>query len=287
MPARLRLGEDPRGEPIRVANPLSLDHSQLRTTLLGSLLDTARYNLDRGAERVALSESGRAYLRDGPSDVFVGDRPAPAYEPHRIACLAVGPAAPASWRGDTGNADFYSLKAALEALAAQLDAELTVEPGAEPFLHPGRAAKVLLGGAEAGWLGEVHPLVCRAWDIEAAAGFEIDFAALADASSLGREQYQDVTSYPAVLRDLAVVVDEDVPAAQVRETVLAGGGELLGSAEVFDLYRGEQVGEGNKSLALRLEFRSPDRTLTDEEVGKLREQIKDALARETGGSLRE
>jgi phenylalanyl-tRNA synthetase beta chain len=286
MPARLRLGDDPRGEPIRIANPLSLDHSQLRTTLLGSLLDTARYNLDRGAERVALSESGRAYLREGPSDGFAGTRPAPAYEPHRIACLAVGLAAPPSWRGDGGGADFYSCKGVLEALAAQLGAELAVEPGAEPFLHPGRAAKVLLGGAEAGWLGEVHPLVCRAWDIESAAGFEIDFAALAAASSLGREQYQDVTSFPAVLQDLAVVVDEDVPAARVREVVFARGGQLLGSADVFDLYRGEQVGEGRKSLALRLSFRASDRTLTDEEVTKLRNEIKAGLE-EIGGSLRE
>jgi phenylalanyl-tRNA synthetase beta chain len=286
MPARLRLGQDPRGEPIRISNPLSLDHSQLRTTLLGSLLDTARYNLDRGAERVALSESGRAYLRDGPSDGFAGNRPAPAYEPHRIACLAVGPVAPASWRGDPGNADFFSLKGALEALAAQLGSELAVEPGAEPFLHPGRAAKVLLGGADAGWLGEVHPLVCRAWDIEAATGFEIDFAALAAASSLGREQYQDVTSFPAVLQDLAVIIDEDVPAATVHEAVIAGGGELLGSAEVFDLYHGEQVGEGRKSLALRLSFRASDRTLTDEEVTELRGKIKAGLE-EIGGSLRE
>jgi phenylalanyl-tRNA synthetase beta chain len=302
MPARLRIPEDdPRRGAIRISNPLSVDHSELRTTLLGPLLDAARYNVAHGAERVALFESGRAYLRERPADstapereaneavlsgVFAGQRPAPAYEPHRIACLAVGPLAPASWRGDAESADFFALKGVLEALAAQLGAELEVEPGSEPFLHPGRAARVRFGGADAGWLGELHPLICRGWDLDSAAGFEINLGELAAAASLGREQYEDVISFPAVHQDLAVVVGEDVPAAQVREAVLSGGGELLRSADVFDLYRGEQVGEGRKSLALRLTFRAPDRTLTDEEVGKLREQIRSRLS-EIGGSLRE
>jgi phenylalanyl-tRNA synthetase beta chain len=145
---------------------------------------------------------------------------------------------------------------------------------------------VLLGGVEAGWLGELHPLVCRAWDLELAAGFEIGLAELLGAASLGREQYEDVISFPAVQQDLAVVVDDDVAAAQIREAVLEGGGELLRSAQVFDLYHGEQVGEGRKSVALRLSFRAADRTLTDHEVNSLREQIRARLA-ELGGSLRE
>jgi phenylalanyl-tRNA synthetase beta chain len=292
MPGRLRLAEpDPRAGTIRVSNPLSIDHSHLRTTLLGSLLDAARYNLAHGAERVALSESGRVYLREGAGPgvlggSFAGQRPAPAHEPHHLACLAVGPLAPPSWRADDTDADFYVLKGALEALASQVGAELEVTDGAEPFLHPGRAARVILGGAEAGWLGELHPLVCREWDLESAAGFEIGLGELAESASLGREQYEDVTSFPAVHQDLAVVVDEDLPAAQVRDAVLGGGGELLRSADVFDLYRGEQAGEGRKSLALRLSFRAPDRTLTDEEVAGLREQIRSRLT-EIGGTLRE
>jgi phenylalanyl-tRNA synthetase beta chain len=307
MAARLRLPEgDPRREPIRVANPLSLDHSELHTTLLGSLLDAARFNLAHGAERVALFESGRVYLRERPfadpaapgrgseeaggigvlGGEFAGERPPPAYEPQRIGCLAVGPLAPASWRGSAEAADFFAMKGVLEALAAQLGAGLEVEPDSEPFLHPGRAARVRLGGAEAGWLGELHPLVCRQWDLDAAAGFEIGLGEMAEAASYGRERYEDVTSFPAVHQDLAVVVDEDVPAARVREAVLSGGGELLQTAQVFDLYRAEQLGEGRKSLALRLSFRAPDRTLTDGEVAGLREQIRARLA-ELGGSLRE
>jgi phenylalanyl-tRNA synthetase beta chain len=241
---------------------------------------------------VALFESGRAYLREGDGaggvlgGEFAGDRPPPAHEPHRICCLAVGSLASQSWRSDAEPADFFALKGVLEALATQLGAELDVAQGSEPFLHPGRAARVLLGGADAGWLGELHPLICRGWDLETAAGFEIELGQLAEAASLGRERYEDVTGYPAMQQDIAVVVDDEVPAAKVREAVLSGGGELLRSADQFDLYRGKQAGEGRKSLALRLTFRAPDRTLTDEEVAGLREQIRSRLA-ELGGSLRE
>jgi phenylalanyl-tRNA synthetase beta chain len=294
LPCRLRLGgDDPRGAPIRVSNPLSLDHSELRTTLLGSLLDVARYNLARGADRVALSETGRAYLARGESaaggvlgGVFAGERPPPAFEPQCIAALSAGPLAPPSWGGEGRPGDFFAIKGVLEALAGQLGVEIELERDTEPFLHPGRSAKVIVDGSEAGWLGEVHPLVCREWDLEAAACFQVGLSELVVASPYGREAYEDVTTYPAVYQDLAIVVDTDVPAARVRRAVMEGGGELLRSAWVFDLYRGEQVGQGRKSLALRLEFRAPDRTLTDAEVSERRDAIKAALA-EIGGSLRE
>ena len=294
LPSRLRLAaDDVRGAPIRVSNPLSLDHAELRTTLLGSLLDAARYNLARGADRVALSETGRAYLARGESPVggvlggaFAGDRPPPAFEPQCVAALSTGPLAPPSWGAEARPADFFAMKGLLEALAAHLGAEVELEAAPQPFLHPGRSAKVVIGGDDAGWLGEVHPLVCREWDLESAAAFQVGLAELVAASPHGQEAYEDVTTHPAVYQDLAIVVDEGVPADSVRRTVVDGGRELLRSAEVFDVYHGEQVGEGRKSLALRLEFRAPDRTLTDAEVGERRDAIKVALA-EIGGSLRE
>ncbi|HEY3191821.1 MAG TPA: phenylalanine--tRNA ligase subunit beta [Solirubrobacterales bacterium] len=294
MPGRLRIAEgDARSAPVSVSNPLSAEHSVERTSLLGSLLDAARYNLAHGAERAALVESGRAYLREGslPQDgvlagKFVGLRPAPAFEPWRLASLATGALTGPSWRGETVEADFYSLKGVLEALAGQLGVEVDVVPGDQPFLHPGRSGRVLVGGEDAGWIGEIHPLVCRDWDLPSAAGFEVDLAPLVAASPLGEETYEDVISYPAVHQDVAVVVDETVPAADVRAAVLEGGGDLLRSADVFDLYRGEQVGEGRKSLALRLSFRAADRTLTDEEVAERRKSIEQAVEK-IGGSLRE
>ena len=294
LPSRLRLADDDvRGAPIQVSNPLSLDHSELRTTLLGSLLDAARYNLARGADRVALSETGRAYLWRGESPVggvlggaFAGDRPPPAFEPQSVAALASGPLAPPSWGVEARTADFFAMKGALEALSAHLGADVELQAAPQPFLHPGRSARVLIGGNDAGWLGEVHPLVCREWDLESAAAFQVGLAQLVAASPHGKEAYEDVTTYPAVYQDLAIVVDEDVPADTVRTAVVEGGGELLRSAAVFDVYHGEQLGEGSKSLALRLEFRAPDRTLTDAEVTERRDAIKAALA-DIGGSLRE
>jgi phenylalanyl-tRNA synthetase beta chain len=283
---RLRISaDDPRANPVLLANPLSEEQSAMRTTLLGSLLDIASRNVARGAGSLALFESARVYLQQGVLE-FAGDQAAPFSEPHRFAGIAVGSLAPRSWRGGGETADFFAVKGVLEALAAQLGVELELAPAEQPFLHPGRSAAISIAGSGAGWLGEVHPLVCRTWDIDAAVAFELDAAPLIAAATLGEESYEDVTTFPAVYQDLAVVVPAETPASEVRAAVLAGGGELLHAAEVFDLYKGEQIGEGRKSLALNLEFRAADRTLTDEEVAGLREAIKAKLD-EIGGTLRE
>jgi phenylalanyl-tRNA synthetase beta chain len=302
-PTRLRIpADDPRTAGIVLSNPLSEDQSVMRTTLLGSLLDVAQSNLARGADRIAIFESARVYLpppptgrnrpnigRNRPAGALDGDfsgkRAAPVAEPHRIGSIAVGPLAAKSWRGGDEPADFFALKGTLEALAGQLGAELSFEAAEEPFLHPGRAARVSAAGESAGWIGELHPLVGRAWDVEAAVGFEVDLAALVAVSTAGEEAFEDVTSFPAINQDIAVVFPAEIAAEQVRGAVFAGGGELLSGAEVFDLYEGEQVGEGRKSLALRLEFRAPDRTLTDEEVAERRAAIEAELEK-IGGTLR-
>jgi phenylalanyl-tRNA synthetase beta chain len=282
---RLRIqADDPRAEAVAISNPLSEDQSVMRTTLLGSLLGAARGNLARDAERVALFESGRVYLPVSEAEEFTGQRPAPFAEPHRLGCIAGGPASK-TWRGGGEAADFFALKGVLEGLAERLGASLSFVPASEPFLHPGRAARVLAGEAEAGWIGEVHPLICRSWDLEGATAFELSVAALSARATAGEELFEDVTTFPSVRQDIAAVVPDDVSAAQVRAAVLDGGGELLRTAEVFDLYEGEQLGEGRKSLALRLEFRAADRTLTDEGVAELRVAIEGKL-KEIGGELR-
>jgi phenylalanyl-tRNA synthetase beta chain len=301
---RLRIpADDPRAKGVAISNPLSEEQSVMRTSLLGSLLGAAQDNLARDADHVALFESGRIYLKtrstgrkeepdsafrpvDPLAGGFVGERGAPFFEAHRLGCLAVGPLAPQSWRGGGEPADFFALKGVLEGLAARLGVVLACEPAAEPFLHPGRAAKIVVGDDDAGWIGELHPLVCRQWDLEDAVAFEVGLSTLVGGASASEETFEDVTTFPAVRQDLAVVVPGDVAAAQVRDAVLAGGGELLSAAEAFDLYEGEQLGEGRKSLALRLEFRAADRTLTDEEVAARRDSIAAGLS-EIGGSLRE
>jgi phenylalanyl-tRNA synthetase beta chain len=283
-PGRLRVpADDPRAQPVLLANPLSEEQSAMRTLLLGSLLDIAARNTARGTGALALFESARVYL-EGEGE-FAGERPAPFAEPHRMAGIAVGPLTPRSWRGGGEPAEFFALKGVLEGLAAQLGVELGFAPTEEPFLHPGRAAAVSVGGGPVGWLGEVHPLVCRSWGLDAAVAFELDLAPLLAAATVGEERYEDVTTFPAVYQDLAVVMPAETPATEVRAAVMAGGGDLLRAAEVFDLYEGEQLGEGRKSLALNLEFRADDRTLTDEEVAERRAAIEAELGK-LGGSLR-
>jgi phenylalanyl-tRNA synthetase beta chain len=294
LPDRLGLAaEDERRRMVPTANPISAEHAALRTTLLGGLLDAARHNVARDVERVALFESGRVYLAEPAPEgggqlagAFPGRMAPPAREPHRVGAVLVGPLAPPGWRGASAPAGFYEAKGIVELLGAEMGADVWVRPAGEPFLHPARAGRIEIAGHDAGWVGELHPRVAARWDLPAAAAFELDLAPLVVAARVGAERFEDVTTFPALFQDVAVVVPEGVPAAQLREAVLAAGGELLRSARVFDLYRGEQVGAGRKSIALRLEFRAADRTLTDEEVAPIRAAIREAVAG-LGGALRE
>jgi phenylalanyl-tRNA synthetase beta chain len=282
---RLRLRDQPL---LRVDNPLSEELSVMRPLLLPGLLDAARHNAARGRAGVALFESAHVYLPsdspDAPDDV--SPRGAmPAEEPEHLAAL-VTQAAPAGWRTPPRPADFHTLRGLLEAVLEVARIDWRAEPVPRPFLHPGRAAAVLAAdGRELGWIGELHPLVARAWELDGpVTAFEIDFGTVAELAP-GESTYRDVTTFPGVLQDIAVVMPEDVPAAEVEAAVRAGGGELLDRLAIFDLYRGEQVAEGSKSLALRLEFRAPDRTLTDEEVAQRRAAIERELEG-IGGRLR-
>jgi phenylalanyl-tRNA synthetase beta chain len=271
-------------EPVVVHNPLSEDQSVMRTGLIGGLLAAASHNLARGAERVAIFESGRVYLPEAPpadggplGGRFAGIRPAPVTEPHRLAALLIGELAGPGWRRAGSAADFYDAKGLIELLGAALGVPVAFEPEPRPFLHPGRAATVLAGGRPIGWIGELHPEVLGAIDARTGVAFELDAEPLVAAATTGEERYEDVTTHPAVAEDIAVVADAGLAAERVRATILAAGAPLLGSATVFDVYEGEQVPEGKRSLALRLEFRAPDRTLTDAEVAEVRAGIVSAL----------
>jgi phenylalanyl-tRNA synthetase beta chain len=282
--ARLRLTDV---EPLRVENPLSEELSVLRPLLLPGLLDAARHNHAHGRAGVALFESAHVYMPAGPLEPAPEGSPrgkAPADEHHHLAALLTE-AAPAGWRTPARAPDFYAVKALLEGLMEAAGVEWRTEARGPAFLHPGRTATITSNGRELGWIGELHPLVLREWELDGpVAAFELDVDALL-ALAPGSSTYSDVTSFPAVLQDIAVIVPDDVSAEQLGEVVGQGGGDLLTSLRVFDLYRGEQVGEGNKSLALRLEFRAPDRTLTDEEVAERRTAIEQALEA-IGGRLR-
>jgi phenylalanyl-tRNA synthetase beta chain len=282
---RLRLpSEDPRrAGAVALENPLSEDQALLRTTLLGSLLDSAAHNAARGALDLRLFEVGTVFAA----------APTAAEPPHEHRALGVllsGRAVPPTWReSDPPRADLFVVKGILEALTAALRAPLECRTGSEPFLHPGRAAELCLDGEPIGWLGELHPLV--AWDLEGAAVMELDLDRLIagaigdERSQAGQRAYSDLISFPTLRRDLAVALPQAVAAAQALDAVRAAGGALLDDAHVFDVYSGPQVGEGRRSLALGLTFRAPDRTLTDEDVAPVRERIVAALAG-LGGELR-
>jgi phenylalanyl-tRNA synthetase beta chain len=281
---RLRLDDGEGVLPLQ--NPLSEDQSLMRPLLLPGLLDAARHNSAHGRAEVALFESAHVYRSSMPLDEAPEGSPGgvtPADERHHLAVLQTQ-AARGSWRSEPRAADFFSARAALEAVLEVAQVDWRAEPEAKPFLHPGRSAAVIAGERNIGWVGELHPLVAREWELSGpAAGFEID---LDHVEQLGRPQaYRDVSSFPAVLQDIAVVVGEDVSAATVIHTVRSAGEPLLATVELFDVFRGEQVGEGEKSLALRLSFQAPDRTLTDAEVAEPRHAIEAALG-ELGGRLR-
>ena len=276
---KLRLPDRPM---VRLQNAMSSEQSLLRTTLLGSLLDTASRNRDRGAGTIRLFEAGAVYLP--------GDEPLPD-EPYHVGVLLSGPVRPATWRAQSPpTADFFAAKGVLSGLLDALGADWSVAAGPEPapFLHPGRAAGIVVGGDEIGWIGEIHPQVGAAWDwSEPLIGFELDLDVVAAQLDGWIPQYRDVTSFPDVREDLAVIVAETVSAAAVLAVVREAGAPLLRDATVFDVYRGEQAGEGNVSLALRLTYRAADRTLTDEEVAAKRNKIARALAERLEGRVRD
>jgi phenylalanyl-tRNA synthetase beta chain len=290
--ARLRIATpDPWATPVTLSNPLSEDQSVMRTTLLGSLLGAAQRNLSRGADRVGLFESGRVYLpasEVGPGPLggdFPGKRRAPANEPQHLAALVSGPLDPPSWSDQREAADFFALKGVLERLGAGLGVPLTVRPGEQPFLHPGRSGEVLAGETSLGWIGEIHPAVAAEWDLGACLAFEIALAGLLEASPLGNEVYEDFTPFPPVDRDVAVLISDEVAGEDVLAAVREAGGPLLADTTIFDVYRGKGIAEDEKSIALRLRFRAPDRTLSDEEVDPVWQAVVAALE-DLGGRLR-
>ncbi|MFM8519500.1 MAG: phenylalanine--tRNA ligase subunit beta [Solirubrobacterales bacterium] len=280
---------DPRARPVAISNPLSEEQAVMRTTLLTSLVDAASRNLARGTGGVRLFESGRVYLPAVESDEvggrFPGDRPAPALEPLVLGALASGDLVPGDWRGDGVPADFFSLKGVLEQVAGASGVSIEVIAGTEPFLHPGKAGRVLVDGHDLGWIGELHPSVASAFGLGPSVAFEVGLERLVAASPAGQEDFVEVPSFPPIERDLAIVIPDTVAASEIESALRTGGGDLLEQVVLFDRYMGEQVGDGMCSLAFSLRFRAPDRTLSDEEVDPLWDKIVESVE-SIGGTIR-
>ncbi|MGI8922118.1 MAG: phenylalanine--tRNA ligase subunit beta [Solirubrobacteraceae bacterium] len=281
---RLRLATDDerRTGHVEIANPMAADQRLLRTQLLGSLLDAAARNVVRDQHELRLFELGTVYrsAAQGLPD-----------ERRHLAVLLAGPSRPPTWREPRPRpADVFAVKGVLGSLLDELRVpwDVQAERQREPFLHPGRAGAVFVAAERVGWLGELHPEVCAAWGVdEAIAAFELDLDAVVACSLAGGVSlYRDLTSFPSVRQDLAIVVAEEIAAGRVLDVVHGAGGPTLARADIFDVYRGAQAGEGRVSLALALEFRAPDRTLTDAEVAERRAAIIAAVESELGGVAR-
>jgi phenylalanyl-tRNA synthetase beta chain len=291
--------EHPLRRVVTLENPLSESQSILRPTLLGSLLDAARHNVSRNGPDVAIFESGTVYRAHahGPSQGRATHE-FPADEHHGLGVLLSGALAPRSWRSQRVEADFFAAKALLEALLERFHVEWSAQDGAWPFLHPGRSAAVMAtpsagsaladadgdGPVRLGFVGELHPLVAGAWDLQRTAAFAIDLGKLA-ALAAPVVEFTAFGPFPPLRRDLAVTLPESLAGERVLEAVRGAAGETLDEVSVFDVYTGEQVGEGRRSLALALSFRALDRTLTDEDIEPVRAKIVAALE-QLGGELR-
>jgi phenylalanyl-tRNA synthetase beta chain len=263
------------GAAMSVVNPISDDQDTLRTTLIPPLGKAAALNQRYGRPEVLLFEIGRAYLRRAEEPEGQPD------EPQRLAALRAGLDGPR-----TSRAAFLALKGALErAVAAIATPGLEYRRAAPPLFHPGRCAEVLVQGRSLGHVGELHPGVAGALDLEGrAVAAEIDLAPLLELDEPRRAR--PLPRFPAVVRDLAVVVPVQVPAGELHATIKAAGGELLESCRAFDEYRGSQLPDGLKSVAFALLFRSPERTLTDAEVDAALESIRKALRERHGAEFR-
>jgi len=262
--------------PLKVANRITPEQEYMRTTLRPGLLQTLSANEKHEEGGIMLFEVGKVYL---PRE---GDIPG---EPFVAAGVLCGPRLDRSWHGESETLDFFDVKGIVETLLQRLGVAATFEPCDEESLSRGRAAKILLGDGEAGIIGELHPRVAESFDITSRPVylFEIDMEKLLPIS-LAPHAYRPVPRFPATIRDLALVVDSETPSRRVQDIIERS--PLAAEVTLFDVYAGDQVPQGKKSLAFRIAYQSPKRTLTDEEVNKEQERLLRQLTDQLGATLR-
>lgn len=265
---------------VELANPIALDKTVMRKTLLTNIVETAALNA-RYQKRQALFEIGGVYLKR--DDDVLPD------EPRRLSLLITGLREESTWQVKDGSAyDFYDLKGIVQGLLDGLHVErVTYERADHTTFHPGRSALLRVNGTALGTFGELHPLVAARFDLNAAPVLlaEFDLDALLDAA---RAMYptQPLPVTPPVLQDIALIVKAETTAAEVERVIVKAGGDLLKGARLFDVYQGDPIPEGFKSLAYSLTYQTDDKTLTDREVAKVQEKIVKAAGYELGAKLR-
>jgi phenylalanyl-tRNA synthetase beta chain len=271
---------DPDSAPLALANPLSAELSVMRTSLWPGLLQSARQNLSRQQSRVRLFESGLRFRVEADG----------LRQEAMLAALSVGPIAPEQWGEPQRNVDFFDLKADVEAVMAAsgcaTDCEFVVpaRQALHPALHPGQCARIERDGQAVGWIGTLSPTLAAQLDLPADLQlFELSTAGLGDGA---KPAFAPLSKFPSIRRDIAIVVDEAVSFAAVRRSVEQAAGELLRDLLLFDVYRGEKLDSGRKSLALGLILQAGSQTLTDQEVESVVTRVLARLADDVDASLR-
>jgi phenylalanyl-tRNA synthetase beta chain len=258
-------------DPVRLLNPIAAHMSVMRSTLMGGLLDVLRSNLSRKQERVRIFETGRCFAREAGGIA----------QPNRIAGLIHGTALPEQWGAAARPVDFYDAKADVEALFHPIPARFEAAP--HPALHPGQSARIVCHDRAVGWLGALHPQWRQDYDIPGVPVlFELELDVLLARS---KPDFREVSKFPAVRRDLAVVVDERV-GAQALLDALQPLAEPVVEVRLFDIYRGKGVDSDKKSLAFRVLLQDTRKTLTDEEVDAAIARLLETLARSFDARLR-
>jgi len=269
---------------ITLTNPITIDRAVMRHSVLSSLLEIVANN-SRFQQRLSLFEIGHSYL--AREDDVLPDELA------RLSIALTGPRNAENWRERNlvEEMDFYDLKGILESLFLALHLDCRYEAADHPTYRPGRAARILLGEAQLGIMGELHPLVVERYGVridrdQPLLAADLDFDAILSHIDYGHT-FEPVSSYPAVREDLALVMDHHIPASDVNDALYQAGGFLLKQVELFDVYEGSQLPAGKKSLAYHLTFQAPNKTLTDKDVLKQRKRILKQLEHRLGIRLRE
>ena len=290
--------DDPRRAAVRLANPLSAEEPLMRTTLLPPLLATLRRNVGRGTRDIALFEQGLVFQpiagAGAPPAMGVERRPTDEEfaaadailprQPWHVSAVLAGEFEPTGWWGPGRQGSWADAIEAARIVCAAAGVSATPRSASHAPWHPGRCAEIVVDGAVVGHAGELHPAVCAAFDLpKRTCAMELDL----DALPLPRvTPAPTVSTFPPALIDVALVVDEGVPAADVEAALVEGAGDLLEAARLFDVFIGAQVGEGRKSLAYKLTFRAADRTLTAEEAVAARDAAVAVAADRFGAALR-
>jgi phenylalanyl-tRNA synthetase beta chain len=274
---KIRCAADhPFRDVLKLRNPLSPEMSVLRTTLLPSLLENAQHNRNHQIDTIALFEIGSVFIRNGAEK-----------EPERVTGILAGQVGDGVYSNPYREPDFYDIKGLVEGILEVCGiVDYTLEKTDAPTFHPGRNAAVLSSTKQIGIFGEAHPEVLENYDLPYKAYlFDFDMEALVDAAIFSK-RFEPISIYPTVERDLAIVVDQEILSDMPTGLIYATGGELVESVRLFDVYEGEQVPEGKKSLAYAITYHSATETLTDKAVNALHDKVVKRLNQELGAELR-